>query len=456
MKAKKILSILLAALMLVSALAGCNSTPTPTPAPVAETTPAAGDPAPAPEAPVETIKVGVLLPMSGSSSYYGGVQLDGIEFCVDYVNNTLGGIASMGGAKIELVVQDSAGNPETGVSAFEKLIEEDVSAIIGPYNSTVGAATAPVAIQYGMPYVLVNCTSENFMDVENKYVYRTNIGSSDNQGIWGLIINYLNEVRPENPTTKIAVVYDSGDWGTTSVESWRNMAPRMGCEITIDEAVSESSTDLSTLVNKIKSNDVDLVIVAAFSAATNLLVKQMAEYEVPAYIAGLGGGVGDIEFIQNCGSAAENVFYSAPWLPKYGSASEEAAALNEKFEGIYGYEMTMEPCWGWLGMATIADALERAGSADREAVADALYVTDILKAGGDPAKDWIMMFSGYEGVHFATEGQHKEVYSQGVRYNNNDRVGAEAGMVLAQVQDGKWVVAFPEVYNNGVEIINYQ
>ena len=453
MNAKKVLSVLLAALMLVTALAGCGGSPAATPAPAAPT-PAAGTEAPAAPAP-EVVKVGVLLPMSGSSSYYGGVQLDGIEFCVDYVNNTLGGIASMNGAKIELVVQDSAGNPETGVSAFEKLIEEGVSAVIGPYSSTVGAATAPVAIQYGMPYVLVNCTSENFMNVENKYVYRTNIGSSDNQGIWGLIINYLNEVRPDNPTTKIAVVYDSGDWGTTSVTSWRDMAPRMGCEIVIDEAVSESSTDLSTLVNKIKSNDVDLVIVAAFSAATNLLVKQMAEYEVPAFIAGLGGGVGDIEFIQNTGSASENVFYSAPWLPKYGSASEEAAALNETFAGIYGYEMTMEPCWGWLGMATLADAIDRAGSADREAIADALYVTDILKVGGDPAKDWIMMFSGYEGVHFATEGQYKEVYAEGVRYNNNDRVGAEAGMVLAQVQDGKWVVAFPETYNDGRQIINY-
>ena len=228
------------------------------------------------QAPAEKIKIGVLLPLSGSASYYGGVQLDGIKFCVDYVNETLGGIASMNGAKLELVVQDTASAPETGVSAFEKLVEEGVTAVIGPYSSTVGAATAPLAIQYEVPYVLVNCTSENFMNVENKYVYRTNMGSSDNQNMWGVVIDYLNSIRPDNPTDRIAIVYDSGDWGTTSVNSWKNMAPKMGCEIVISEAVSESSTDLSTLVNKIKTSDIDLVVVAAFSAATNLLVKQMA------------------------------------------------------------------------------------------------------------------------------------------------------------------------------------
>ncbi len=446
MKAKRILSAALAISML--ALSGCGGQSDPSPSQTGSTGggESLGD---------NTIKVGALFPLSGASSYYGGVQLDGIEFCVDYINNTLGGISSMDGAKIELVVQDTASDPETGMSAFESLVEQDVCAIIGPYNSTVGAATAPLAIQYGVPYLITNCTSENFMSTPNKYVYRTNVGSSDLQVFWHVIFRYLNEIRPDNPTDKIAVVYDSGDWGTASLTSWHDLAPQLGCEIVIEEAVSESSTDLSTVVNKIKASDVDLVILSAFSAASNLFVRQMSDYGCAAYIASEGGGVGDIEFIANCGDAAEGVFYAAPWLPMYGGGCEEAEALNAQFEETYGYEMTMEPSWGWLAMGTLANALERAGSADREAVADALYTTDIVKDDTNPDTGWITMLSGYDGVHFATEGQEGSVYSGGVRYNNNDYLGETSGMVLLQVQNGEWVVNYPESYNDGERTIIY-
>lgn len=456
MKSKKLFSILLVLSLLASLLAGCSGgnstpsasqTPSESQAPEQSTEPSA-EQSQAPAASGEKVKVGVLLPISGPTSYYGDVQLNGIEFCVDYVNKN-GGIKSLGGSEIQLVVQDSAGDPETGVSAFEKLVEEGCVAVIGPYNSTVAAATTPLAIQYKVPYVIVNATSENFMSAENKYVYRTNTGSTDGDMMWDLVISYLNSARSDNPTDKIAIVYDSGDWGTAAVETWRSNADAMGYEVVVDEAVSESSTDLSTLVNKIKAAETDLVIIAAFSAATNLLVKQMSDYECTAKAVGLGGGIGDIEFIENCGAAADGALYSAPWVPSYGGAASEAQALADEFAGIYGYNMTMEPCWGWLGMATIVNALEAAGAADREAVSDALYAHDV---GAD---DWSLWFSGYEGVKFDTAGKQDERFPDGVRYNNNMKLGETDGMVLVQVQDGKWVIVFPTTYTNGEDIIDY-
>lgn len=448
MKAKRLLSVLLVLAMLTALLAGCGTGGnSETQAPV-QTGDDNSSSAPESGGSAEYVKIGVLLPLSGATSYYGGVQLDGIEFCVDYINKN-GGIKSMGGAQIRLVTQDSAGDPETGVSAFEKLVEEGVVAVIGPYNSTVAAATAPLAIQYQVPYVIVNATSENFMSVKNKYVYRTNTGSTDGDMMWDLVIKYLNGVRPDNPTDKIAIVYDSGDWGTAAVQTWRSNAEAMGYEVVVDEAVSESSTDLSTLVNKIKAAETDLVIVAAFSAATNLLVKQMADYECTAKIAGLGGGIGDTEFIENCGEAANGALYSAPWVPSYGGASAEAQALAGEFTATYDYSMTMEPCWGWLGMATIINALEAAGAADKEAVADALYALDVDKS------DWSMWFSGYEGVKFDTEGKQDERFPDGIRYNNNMKLGETDGMVLVQVQNGEWVIVYPATYTGGEDIIDY-
>ncbi len=466
-KMKKLLALVLALAMLLS-LAACagdtgaktdggapsDSTPADTgktddKAPEGDKAPA-GDEAPSDGAAADTVKIGVLLPMSGPTSYYGEVQYNGIEFCADYVNAN-GGIKSLGGAKVELVLQDSAGDPETGVSAFEVLLDDGVSAVVGPYNSTVAGATTPLAIQHGVPYVICNSTAENFMGEANKYVYRTNLGSSDGDNMWTAVINYLDKVRPDNPTDKIAIVYDEGDWGAAAVSNWRNNAEEWGYEIVVDEAVSESTTDMSTLVSKIKAADADLVITAVFTSATNLLAKTLYDYQCSAVIAGLGGGVGDTTFIQEAGAAAEGVLYTAPWVPSWGGGSDEVNALAAQFKEKYDYEMTMEPAWGWLAVATVIEAIEQAGSADREAIADALYTIDI------PSDSWVMLFSGYDGVKFCTEGQSSEKYgsTSGERYNQNLALGDTSGMILIQVQDGAWTAVYPTDYTDGQDIIRY-
>ena len=396
----------------------------------------------------DTVKIGVLLPFSGATTYYGDVQNNGIEFCANYINEN-GGV--LDGKQIELVIGDSASDPETGKEAFERLVDQGVVAVVGPYNSTVAAATAPLAIQHGVPYVVINATAENFMSEANKYVYRTNTGSTDGDPMWSLVIDYLNQVRPDDPTDKVAVVYDEGDWGAAAVESWRANAEAMGYEVVVDEAVNETMTDMSALVAKIDAAETDLVIVAAFTAATNLLCRTMADYGCTAKVAGLGGGIGDINFIDECGDASEGALYSAPWVPSYGGAAPEAEELAAQFEEEYGYSMTMEPCWGWLGIATIINAINEAGSADREAIADALYAMDV------DADDWALWFSGYEGVSFATDGQERDSFTSDnkMRFNNNNKLGETDGMVLVQVQDGAWKIVFPTTYTDGADIINY-
>ncbi len=436
----RLLALLLCFCLLAALCVGCGgNAEEPQDSAAPSGSPAASDDAAdnTPAASGDTVKIGVLLPLSGATAYYGGVQLDGIEFCADYVNRN-GGVKSLGGAQIELVVQDSASSPETGISAFETLVESGVSAIIGPYNSTVAAATAPLAIQHEIPYVIINATAENFMGSPNKYVYRTNTGSADGDTIYSLAIQHLNDVRPDNPTDKVAIIYDSGDWGTAASNTWTESAEAMGYTVVLNEAVSESTTDLSTVVSKLKSEDADLVILATFSAATNLLVKQMYEYECPAKILSLGGGAGDISFIENCGAAAENVMLLSSWLPKYGGASEAAQPLVDEFTETYGYEMTMEPCWGWLGLASIVNALENAGSAERDALADALYTLDV------DADDWSCWFVDFEGVRFCTEGEEDPRFANGWRYNNNIKTGERDGVALIQVQNGVWTIVYPE------------
>ena len=68
--------------------------------------------------------------------------------------------------------------------------------------------------------------------------------------------------------------------------------------------------------------------------------------------------------------------------------------------------------------------------------------------------NYALMFSGYDGVHFCTEGATSPAY-EGTRYNQNDALGSNDGMILTQVQNGAWTIVYPTEYNNGQDNINY-
>ena len=84
----------------------------------------------------DTIKVGILLPLSGPAAPIGVNSLNGHKMAVEEINSA-GGIPSLGGAKIELVVADSGGDPKNGLTQAERLITKDkVVSIMGAYQSS--------------------------------------------------------------------------------------------------------------------------------------------------------------------------------------------------------------------------------------------------------------------------------------------------------------------------------
>lgn len=425
---KKLIALILA-LMLCFSCAACggqgeqgktNDTPT-TAAPGGEET--TGD----------VVKVGVLLPLSGATASPGEYQLEGMQLAVDYVNAN-GGIKSMGGAKVQLVVSDTAGDVETGITEVERLISvEKVSAICGPYNSGVAAATAPICIQYGVPYVIVNAIADNIMqNGANKYIYRTNFGGSDMTPFRGLVVDYLGSLTEGGKLNKIAVIYDAGDWGTSEYESYKAVAEERGIEVAVAEAITTNSSDLSSLVNKIKNSGADAVFCGIFLNDAILFTKTMREYNCDVQIVGSGSGFSDSQYLASMGSAAEGVMGTRAFNPSYGTKEGEATTFYEQYLASHNnIPMPEETSNGFCGMGTILEALEIAGSAEREKIADALYNIDLDDTS---LPLWYTMF---DGVNFNTEGDELG------RYNQNSECGETAGQILVQVIDGKWELVYP-------------
>src|SRR3954463_12298901 len=85
----------------------------------------------------DDIKIGMLSPMTGPIAKFGQAQKNALSLAVEEVN-AAGGIKSMGGAKIALVIGDSRGEGDIGATETERLItKEKVVAVIGAFQSGV-------------------------------------------------------------------------------------------------------------------------------------------------------------------------------------------------------------------------------------------------------------------------------------------------------------------------------
>ena len=84
----------------------------------------------------DSIKVGILLPLSGGVAPIGINNRRGHELAVEEINAN-GGIAALGGAKLEMIDGDTQGKPEIGITELQKLERKGVVAIMGAYQSGV-------------------------------------------------------------------------------------------------------------------------------------------------------------------------------------------------------------------------------------------------------------------------------------------------------------------------------
>lgn len=437
MKFQKKVAVILAIAMSLGCFTGCNndgstdSTLSEQTSTVAESALPEGKTSDDPEG--EVIKIGVLLPFSGSASYFATSQLTGYQHALeDYMDKYADKLA---GKKIELVMGDTTGKADTGVTEFERLVnEQKVAAVIGPYNSGVGSAIAPLAIKYKTPLMVTNAVADAIMSEPNDYVFRCNIGDRDTVDSWVEFLNYLNTLR-DTPISKAAVVFENTDMGQGANDTFKEFVfPELGIESVVNEAFTNNSTDLSSVVNKVKSSGAEIVIPIMFINDALLFTRQMKEYECDVPMIAYGTGYQADEYLPQSGDAADYVICYASWLYDEQSQSDEANAWVARYIEDTGYAVPND-CYanGWMGMYVLLEAIAAADSSDSEAIAQAIAQTDI-----STDHRALLFHNAYKGIKFGeTNG----------RYNQN----LLCGTTFAQAQDGVYRVIYPK--NSNAELI---
>lgn len=254
----------------------------------------------APAAWAENIKVGAILAVTGPASFLGGPEARTLEMLVADINAKGG----MNGKQVELIVKDSAGNPEKAVSFAKQLIEEEkVLAIIGPSTSGETMQIKKIAEDGKTP--LLSCAAaEVIVDPVASYVFKTPQKDSD---AVKMIYKEMNKLGLVN----IAVLADNTGFGKAGLEQLEKIAPEFGIKIVEKESYDTKDSDLTAPVAKIKANkDVQAIVNWSVAPAQSIVVKNIrqAGWSVPIFQS---HGFGNIKFVEAAGAAAEGVIFPA-------------------------------------------------------------------------------------------------------------------------------------------------
>lgn len=142
----------------------------------------------------------------------------------------------------------------------------------------------------------------------------------------------------------------------------------------IKESFLSGDTDFSSILNNVKAQNPDVLFIAGYYPEGGAIVKQAREMGIDAAILG-PNGLGNDEFINLAG--AENVtdFYYATIFVTGEYGSDAANEFAEKYRAEFDTEPDLFSAGGYDAARLAADAIDRAGSTDPQAIRDALEET---------------------------------------------------------------------------------
>ena len=195
----------------------------------------------------DTIKIGVMGPLTGNVSVYGQAVVNGASLYLKQVNAD-GGI---NGKQIEILTEDEQGDATQAVNCFTKMVDEGITALVGDVTTTPTLAVAAESADYNMPMVTASATAEAVTydaetDTVNENVFRATF-TDPFQGI-----KMADYAYQKLGYTKAAVIYKKGaDYNEGLAENFVNEFEALGGTIVDEESYSDGDVDYKTQLTTI-------------------------------------------------------------------------------------------------------------------------------------------------------------------------------------------------------------
>jgi branched-chain amino acid transport system substrate-binding protein len=340
--------------------------------PAKKEAPKAAAPAPA------VVKIGHVAPLTGGIAHLGKDNENGARMAVDEINAAGGVDAGGTKVKLELVAEDDKADPKEGTLAAQKLVDAGVVAVVGHLNSGTSIPASKIYSDASITQISPSATNPRYTEQGFKTTFRV-VANDNQQG--AVLANYA---ATEMKAKTIAIIDDRTAYGQGLADVVERVAKEKGLKIVAREFTNDKATDFNAILTKVRAAKPDVVMYGGMDATAGPMAKQMKQLGIKAPLLA-GDGVCSPEFIKLAGDAAGVLTCSMA-----GEAVEKLAKgadFTAKYKAKFNQDVQVYSPYSYDAVYVIADAIKRAGKADRAAITAAMPATNYAGVTGTIAFD---------------------------------------------------------------------
>ncbi len=351
-----------------------------------------------------TIKIGMVLSVTGSAASEGVYALTGAKIALDRVNKA-GGVL---GKQVELITEDDqTSNPGT-VLAFSKLaVQSDIVAFLGPIRSTQNHAIAPDIMKTGKP-VCFGGTDPKLTKMGNPWLIR--FRPNDTYSSRAIASCGVETLGKKN----WAIVHSTDAFGTSGSKSLAVSLDKIGAKVVLDQGYSNQSPDLTPVALAVKSSGADIVgAYSNFPSDVAIFAKQLRQVGVTSPLVGSAGFAG-VDSVKLGGSALWGAYSAVDYA---ADSSPEAREFAKLYRAMANSEPDIVSSWTYDAIGVLCAAINKASSTDPHEIRRAILSTKAYK-GAEGEYNFDEFGDGLHGYNIVRNEKGVIVFDKHYEYTN--------------------------------------
>jgi len=326
----------------------------------------------------EVVKIGHVAPLTGGIAHLGKDNENGARMAVDEINAAGGLKVGDKTYKLELLGEDDAADPKQGTTVAQKLVDAGVVAVVGHLNSGTSIPASKIYADANVTQISPSATNPKLTEQGFKTTFRV-VANDNQQG--GVLANFA---ATEMKAKSIAIIDDRTAYGQGLADVVEKVSKEKGVKVVAREFTNDKATDFNAILTKVRAAKPDVVMYGGMDATAGPMAKQMKQLGIKAPLLA-GDGVCSPEFIKLAGDAADKLTCSMA-----GEAVEKLAKgeeFKQKYKAKFNQEVQVYSPYSYDAVFVIAEAIKRAGKADRAAITAAMPATNYAGLTGQIAFD---------------------------------------------------------------------
>lgn len=294
-----------------------------------------------------SIPIGVAVAQTSNVALLGQEQVIGAKIAEQYFNKK-GGV---NGTPIKLVFQDTAGDEQGAINAFNTLITQNkVVGIVGPTLSQQAFSADPIAERSKVPVLGPSNTAKGIPQIGD-YIARVSAP------VAVVAPNAVKAALKLNPQIKkVAVLFAQNDaFSKSETETFQQTVKDQKLDLVTVQKFQTTDTDFQTQATNVINSKPDLVIISGLAADGGNLIKQLRQLGYKGLIIG-GNGLNTSNLFPVCQTQCNDILIAQAYSPELSNE------INKAFRDSYKAQNKKEPpqfsAQAFTGVQVFVDALK--------------------------------------------------------------------------------------------------